>query len=47
MADAIYSIVKYPAMYKSLREEGRAEVNRITWEDAGKKVRAIYDQVLK
>jgi glycosyltransferase involved in cell wall biosynthesis len=47
MADAIYSIVKYPAMYKSLREEGRAEVDRITWEDAGKKVRAIYDQVLR
>jgi len=46
MADAIYSIVKYPAMYKSLREEGRAEVNRITWEDAGKKVRAIYDRLL-
>jgi glycosyltransferase involved in cell wall biosynthesis len=46
MADAIYSIVKYPAMYQSLREEGRAEVNRITWEDAGKKVRAIYDRIL-
>ncbi len=46
MADAVYSIVKYPAMYQSLREEGRAEVNRITWEDAGKKVRAIYDRLL-
>ncbi|MBP1638435.1 MAG: (1-_4)-alpha-D-glucan synthase (ADP-glucose) [Bacteroidetes bacterium] len=46
MADAIYSIVKYPAMYKSLREEGRAEVNSITWEDAGKKVRAIYNRAL-
>jgi len=47
MADAIYSIVKYPAMYKSLREEGRNEVNRITWEDAGLKVRKIYDEALK
>lgn len=46
MADAIYSIVKYPAMYKSLRELGREEVNNIRWYDAGLKVRAIYDQVI-
>ena len=46
MADAIYSIVKYPAMYKSLRELGRDEVNNIRWYDAGLKVRAIYDQVI-
>lgn len=46
MADAIYSIVKYPAMYKSLRELGREEVNNIRWYDAGLKVRAIYDKVL-
>ncbi|MBO7502171.1 MAG: glycosyltransferase family 4 protein [Paludibacteraceae bacterium] len=47
IADAIYAIVKYPAMYKSLSELGRQEVNNIRWEDAGKKVRAIYDNVLK
>lgn len=46
MADAIYAIVKYPAMYKSLHEQGREEVNRITWEAAGLKVRAVYDKVL-
>jgi glycogen synthase len=46
MADAIYSIVKNPAMYKSLREAGRNEVNNIKWEDAGHKVRRIYDSVL-
>lgn len=46
MADAIYSIVKYPAMYKSLRELGRDEVNKITWYDAGLKVRSIYNKVL-
>ena len=47
MADAIYAIVKYPAMYKSLRELGREEVNNIKWYDAGLKVRAIYDKVIK
>lgn len=46
MADAIYAIVKYPAMYKSLRELGQHEVNNIRWYDAGLKVRAIYNQVI-
>ena len=46
MADAVYSIVKYPAMYKSLRELGRKEVGNIRWYDAGLKVRAIYDGVI-
>ena len=32
MADAINAIISYPALYKSLREEGLAEVAQITWE---------------
>ena len=47
MADAIYAIVKYPAMYKSLRELGRNEVNNIKWTNAGLKVRAIYDNAIR
>jgi glycosyltransferase involved in cell wall biosynthesis len=47
MADAIYSIVKNPSMYKSLRELGREEVNNIKWYDAGLKVRGIYDSVIR
>ena len=46
MADAIYSIVTYPAMHKQLQEDGLAEVNQITWDKAGKKVINIYNQVL-
>ncbi len=46
MADAIYAIVKYPAMYESLHKLGQAEVNEIRWYNAGLKVRAIYDKVL-
>lgn len=46
MADAIYAIVKYPGMYKNLREKGQEEVNNITWEAAGLKVRGIYNMVL-
>lgn len=46
MADAIYAIVKNPAMYKSLRELGIEEVNNIRWYDAGLKVRKIYESVM-
>ena len=47
MADAIHAIVTNPAMYKALSEEGRKEVNAIRWEDAGRKVRAVYDRVTR
>ena len=46
MADAINSIVTYPAMYNQLREDSLAEVNRITWDKAGQKVIDIYNKVL-
>ena len=46
MADAMYSIVTYPGMAEYLQVEGKNEVDQITWEKAGWKVRAIYDQVL-
>ena len=46
MADAIYAIVKNPAMYNSLRDLGRDEVNNIKWSDAGLKVRKIYESVM-
>ena len=46
MADAIYSIVTYPAMYEHLKEEGKREVDQIIWEKAGRKVIDIYKHVL-
>ncbi len=46
MADAIYAIVNNPAMYDSLRNLGRDEVNNIKWYDAGLKVRSIYNNAL-
>lgn len=47
MADAIYSICRYPAMYDYLKTEGKREVDEIKWENVGYKVRSIYDRVLK
>ena len=46
MADAIYSIITYPAMYNQLREDGLKEVAQITWDKAGAKVIDIYRKVL-
>lgn len=47
MADAIYSICTYPAMYEYLKAEGKKEVDEIKWENVGYKVRSIYDRILK
>ena len=46
MADAIYSIITYPAIYKQLRKEGEREVNEIKWKYAGQKVIDIYRKVM-
>lgn len=46
IADAIYSIIKYPAMYKELREKGLEEVKQIVWEKAGAKVFNIYKSLV-
>lgn len=47
LADAMYALVSYPAMHKFLSEEGLKEVNSITWENVGLKVRGIYNRILE
>lgn len=47
MADYIHAIVKYPALYKALHNNGLKEIDTIRWEYAGQKVRNIYDALLK
>ncbi|MFA6837545.1 MAG: glycosyltransferase family 4 protein [Dysgonamonadaceae bacterium] len=46
MADAIYSICTYPTMSDYLKTEGKKEVDNIKWEDAGMKIRKIYDNLV-
>lgn len=45
LADYMYALVSYPALHRFLKEEGLREVDSIKWEDAGLKVRNIYDRV--
>ena len=45
MADAIYAICTNDAFHKYLSEEGKAEVDRITWEKVGLRIRNCYNQL--
>ena len=38
-------LIEHPALYKTLSENGRSEVQNITWENVGYKVRGIYDEL--
>lgn len=46
MADAMHSIISYPAMFNTLKDKGIDEIHEITWEKAGKKVIDIYEKVI-
>lgn len=46
MANAIYSIITYPAMYNQLHEYGLKEIDTIQWKKAGAKVIDIYNKTI-
>ena len=46
MADAIYSICTNDALHDYLAEEGMREVDQITWERVGLRIRCCYNQLL-
>ncbi|MEG1580027.1 MAG: glycosyltransferase family 4 protein [Bacteroidaceae bacterium] len=46
MADAIYSICTNDALYNYLKEEGKKEVDQITWEKVGIRIRQLYNSLL-
>ena len=46
MADAIYSICTNQSLFKYLQEEGMKEVDGITWEKVGLRIRKLYNQCL-
>ena len=47
MANAIYSIITYPAMFRQLQERGLDEVGQVVWKKAGTKVINIYKKLTK
>jgi len=46
MADAMYSLCTNDGLYNYLQEEGRKEVDEITWEKVGKRIYDVYSQIL-
>ena len=46
MADAIYGILKYPALAKMIIRCGKEEVIRLKWDNSARHVKDIYDRVI-
>ncbi|MBI4421008.1 MAG: glycosyltransferase family 4 protein [Gemmatimonadetes bacterium] len=46
LAERILSVLAYPALRRELREKGRAELDRWTWEDAGARIAELYEVAL-
>ena len=46
MADAMYSLCTNDALHEYLQVEGKKEVDGITWEKVGVRIRKLYDQCL-
>ena len=46
MADAMYSICTNESLHQYLKEEGKKEVDQITWEKVGKRIYDVYNQLI-
>ena len=46
LADAIYGLVKYPALAKMSSERGCHEATNLQWEDAAGEIVRVYESVL-
>lgn len=47
MADAIYGIIKYPALPEMFKKHGRVEVDNLQWKQSAEEVRKVYKLALK
>ncbi len=47
MADAIYGVLRYGSLRKMFTNHGKAEVENIKWDQAGIKVKNIYQQMIR
>ena len=46
LADAIYGLVKYPALAEMATEKGLSEVTNLKWENAAGEVANVYRSLL-
>lgn len=45
LANKIIALLSYPALREALLAEGRHEVERMTWEDRGRTLRGVYEEL--
>jgi glycosyltransferase involved in cell wall biosynthesis len=46
MANAIYSLLKYPTLAKHLSRSGREEIKKIKWDFTATDIRNIYEELI-
>ena len=47
LADAIYGLIKYPALSGMFASKGLEEVTNLKWNDAAAKIKAVYEAVIE
>ena len=47
LADAIYALVKYPALAGMFASKGLEEVTNLKWNDAAAKIKSVYEAVIE
>ena len=47
LADAIYGLVKYPALARMFSTKGLEEVTNLKWNDAAAKIKRVYEEVIE
>ena len=46
LADAMYSICHNESLFHYLQDEGKREVDQITWEKVGQRIRSLYERTI-
>ena len=46
LADAMYGLLKYPALSRLAAEKGREEVDNLKWDSAAVKVKRVYESAI-
>jgi glycosyltransferase involved in cell wall biosynthesis len=46
MADKIIAVLSHPPLYGMLRDNGKREVEKLSWKNAAERIVRVYDNVL-
>jgi len=46
MANKILALLRYPALRRTLSDEGRSELGGMSWDERGRQLREVYEEVL-